>query len=113
MELRGCLQDLPYFSLLSKNIKIKIYSNIIFPAVLYGCETWSVTLTENYGLKVFENRALRKTFGRKRDEVIEEWRRLHNEEIHDLCYSPVIFRVTKSRRRWAGHVAGMEDRRGA
>jgi hypothetical protein len=74
-----------------------------------------VTLTEKLGLKVSENRALRKIFGRKRDKVTQEWRRLHNGEICDLCYSPItsIFRVTKLRRRWARHVAGMGDRRGA
>ena len=70
-----------------------------------------MTLTENHGLRVFENGTLRKIFGRKTDEVIEEWRRLHIEEIYDLCYSPIIFRATKSRRRLAEHVAGMGDKR--
>ena len=107
------MQNLLYLSLLSKNIKIKIYRSIIFPVVLYGNEISSVIMTENHGLKVYEDRALRKIFGRKRDKIVEEWRRLHNEEIYDLCYFPIIFRVTKSRRRWAGHVAGMGDRRGA
>ena len=74
-----------YFSLLSKNIKINIY---IQQYNFTCCFVWerisSVTLTENHGLKVFENRALRKILGRKRDEVIEKWRRLHNEEIYNL-----------------------------
>jgi len=73
------------FSLSSKNIKIKIHSSIIFPVVLYGSESSSVTLTEGHVLKMFENRALRNISGRRRDEVIEKWRRLHIEEIYDIC----------------------------
>jgi len=64
-------------------------------------------------LRVFENRVLRRLFGPKRDEVTEEWRKLHNEELNDLYSSPIIIRVTKLRRmRWAGHVAHMGERRG-
>ena len=65
--------------LLSKNLKIKIYRTIILPVVLYGCETWSLTLREERRLRVFENRVLRKVFGPKRDEVTGEWRKVHNE----------------------------------
>jgi hypothetical protein len=54
------------------------------PVVLYGCETWSLTLKEEPRLNVFENRVLRRTCGPKRDEVTEEWRKLHNEELNDL-----------------------------
>ena len=79
--------------LLSNNLKIKIYRTIILPVVLYGCETWSLTLREERKL---------------RDEVTGEWRRLHNEELNDLYCSPCIVRVIKSRRmKWAGHVARM------
>jgi hypothetical protein len=63
---------------------------------------------------VFENRVLRRIFGPKRDEVTREWRKLHNEELHDLYSSPSINRIIKSRRmRWAGHVARTEERRNA
>jgi len=63
---------------------------------LYGYETWSLTLKEERRLRVFENRAVRKTFGPKRDGVIGEWRKLHKEELCDLYCSPNIIRVTKS-----------------
>jgi hypothetical protein len=58
------------YTLLSKNIKIKLYRTIIFPVVLYGCETWSVTLSEEHRVRVFENRVLKRLFGPKRDEVM-------------------------------------------
>ena len=82
--------------------------------VLYGCETWSLTLREEHRLAVFENRVLRRIFGPKRDEVTGEWRKQHYEELNDLYSSPSIVWVIKSRRmRWAGHVARMGERRGA
>ena len=65
--------------------------------VLYGCETWSLTLREERRLRVFENRMLMKVFGPKRDEVTGEWRKLHNEELNDLYSLPSIVRVVKSR----------------
>jgi hypothetical protein len=78
--------------------------------ILYGCETWSLTLREEHKLRVFENRVLRRIFGPKRDEVTGGWRRLHNEELHDLYSSPI--RIIKSRgMRWAGHVARMGKKR--
>jgi hypothetical protein len=99
--------------LLSKKLKIKIYRTIILPVVMYGCETWSLTLRDERRLRVFENRVLRKVFGPKRDEVTGEWRKLDNEELSDLYSFPNIVRVVKSRRmRWAGHVARMRERRG-
>ena len=99
--------------MLSKTLKIKIYRTIILPVVLYGYETWSLTLMEERRLRVFENRVLRRVFGPKRDEVTGEWRQLHNEELMDLYSLPNIVRVVKSRRmRWAGHVARMGEGRG-
>ena len=71
-------------SLLHKNFKSKIYRTIILPVVLYGCETWSLTLREERRLRLFENRVLRRVFGHKRDEVTGEWRKLHNEGLNDL-----------------------------
>jgi hypothetical protein len=84
---------------------------VILPVVLYGCETWSLTLREQSRLRVFENRVLRRIFGPKRGEVTGEWRKLHNEEFSDLYCSPNIVRVIKVRRlRWVGHVAHMGER---
>jgi len=77
---------------------IKMYRIINLPVVLYGCETWSLTLREECRLMAFENRVLRRIFEPKRDAVTGEWRRLHNEELNDLYYSPNIVRVIKSRR---------------
>jgi hypothetical protein len=95
-------------------VKIKIYKTIIIPVVLYGCETWSLTLREEHRLRVFENRVLWRIFGHKRDEVTGGWRKLHNEELHGFYSSPSIVKVIKARRmRWAGHVARMGEVTGA
>ena len=71
-------------------IKIKIYRTIILSVVLYGCETWLLTLREELRLRVLENRVFSKIFGLKRDEVTRKWRKLHNEELNDLYSSPNI-----------------------
>jgi hypothetical protein len=93
-------------------LKIKIYRTIILPVVLYGCETWSLTLREERRLRVFENRVLRRVFGPKRDKVTGEWRKLHKEDLSDLYSLPNIVRVVKSRRMgWAVHVSRMGEGR--
>jgi hypothetical protein len=108
------VQNFPSARLLSKNLKIRIYKTEILLVVLYGCETWSLTLREEHRLRVFENRVLRRIFGPKRDEVTGKWRKLHNEELRDLYPSPCIIRIIKPRRmRWADHVARMGKKRNA
>ena len=75
------MQNLLSSTLLSKNFKIKVYTTIILPVVLYECETRLLTLREEHRLRVFENRVLRRIFGPKRDKGTGEWRELHNEEL--------------------------------
>jgi len=91
------VQNVLSSTLLSKNIKIKIHRNITLPVVLYGCETWSLTLRGERRLRVLENRVQRRIFGPKRGEAIGDWRKPHNEELNDLYSSPNIVRVIKSR----------------
>jgi hypothetical protein len=79
--------------LLSKNVKIRINKNIIMPVLLYGCETWSLTLREEHRVRVFENRVLKRIFGPKEDEIAGSWRKLHNRELHKLYSSPSIIRI--------------------
>jgi hypothetical protein len=98
------VQNLLSSHLLFKNVRIRIYKTIILRMVLYGCETWSLILRGENGLRVFENRTLRGIFGPKRDEVVGSWRKLHTEEIHNLSSSPI--RMSKSRgMELAGYVA--------
>jgi hypothetical protein len=98
---------LPSFRLLSKNLKTRIYKTLTLPVVLYGCETWSITLREIVDWIGW-------IFGPKRDEVTSEWTNLHNEELRNLYSSPSIIRINKSKRmRWAGHITGMGENRNA
>jgi hypothetical protein len=97
-----------------KFVKMKIYGTVILPVVLYGCETWPLTLREKHRLGVFESRVLKKIFGLQRDEVTGGRRRLCNEELHDLYSLQNVTPGVKSRRiRSAWHVARMADRGGA
>jgi hypothetical protein len=92
---------------------VKIYRTIILPVVLYGCETWSLTLRDERRLRVFEKRLLRRLFGPKKNEVTGDWKKLHSEEFSDLYSLPNIVRVVKSKRmRWAVHVALIGEGRG-
>jgi hypothetical protein len=85
---------------------VRIYKTIFLSVVLYECETWSLTVREEHKLKVFENKVLRRIFGPKSDGVTGGWRKLLNEEHHNLYSSPSIIRIIKSRRMsWVGHVA--------
>jgi hypothetical protein len=94
-----------------KTKQIGKYRTVIFTVVLYGCETWSLTLREEHRLRVFEKRVLRRIFGPTRDEVMGGWRKLLNEELHNLYCSPIIIRMVKSSRmRWSGHVARLGGR---
>jgi hypothetical protein len=92
------VQSLLPFRLLSRNVKVKRYENIILPVVLYGCEAWSLTLTKEHRLRVFENRVLRRIFGNKRGEVKGESTKLHNEELHILYSLPDIIRRSNLRK---------------
>jgi hypothetical protein len=89
-----------------------MHKTITLQVVLYGCETWFLTLKEEHRLSGPENRVLRIIFGPKRDEVTGEWRKLHIEELHNFYSCPNIIRQIKSRRmRWAGHVERIGEER--
>ena len=106
------MQNVLSSSLLSKNFKIKIYRTIILPVVVYGCETWLLTLRKECRLREFENRVLRRIFEPRMDVVTADWRKIHKEELNDLYSSPNILRMIRSRRmRWAGHVACIGERK--
>jgi hypothetical protein len=108
------VQNLSSFRLLPKNVKIRIYNIIILPMVLYGCQTSSLTLREEYSLRVFEKRVPRRLFGAKRDEVTGSLRKLHNEEFHNLYPPPSIIRMRNSKRmRWAGNIARIDEQSNA
>jgi hypothetical protein len=80
----------------SPRTTIQIFNAVKTYGCMYGCETWSLTLREEHRLRVFENRVLRNIFGPKRDEVMGEWMKLHNEEVHNLYSSPDIIRQVKA-----------------
>jgi hypothetical protein len=79
-----------------------------------GCKYWYLTLREEHRLRVFESRVLRKLFGTERDEMKGDWRKLHNEELHNLYSSPSIIRMIEARRmEWTEHVARIGKKRNA
>jgi hypothetical protein len=91
--------------LISPNTKIEIHEFIILPVFLHGCETWSLTLNKERKLRVSEERLVRNIFAPKREAVTGWWRKLHNEELHDLYSSQNIFRMIQARiMRWSWHV---------
>jgi len=100
------VQNLLSSRLLSKNLKIKTYRTIILPVVLYGCETWSLTLREERKIRVFENMVLKRIFGPRRDEVTGEWRKLRNEELNDLYSSTQYFAGDKMEKNEMGWACG-------
>ena len=79
------MQNILSSSPITKTFKIKTHRTIILPVILYGCETWSLILREEHRLRVLEKRVLRRIYGSQRDELIEEWRKLHNEALNGLC----------------------------
>jgi hypothetical protein len=98
---------------LPKNLKIKIYSTISLPVVLYGCETWLLTSREECRLRVFEKRVLKRIFGPKRDEVTGEWKKLQNEKLNDLYSSPNTFLGDKIKNGMGGACSTYGGRREA
>jgi hypothetical protein len=96
--------------MISTNMEINIYRSIILSVVLYGCESWSLTLREERRLRVSGNRRLRRNFGPKRDEATEEWRKLHNEGLYNL-FTEYCSVVKLRGMTWASHVARMDERR--
>jgi hypothetical protein len=93
------------FRLQSGNLTVKIDKTILLLLVLYACETWALTLRKEHTLRVCGKRGL-SIFGNDRDDIMWEWRMLHNEELQNLYSSPDIIMQVKSRRiRWTGHVA--------
>jgi len=91
----GQVQNILSSSLLSKNLKIKIYKIIFLSAVTYGHETWSLTLREERRLRLFKSSVLRGILGAEREEVTGEWRKLHNEDLNDLYCLPNNFQMIK------------------
>jgi hypothetical protein len=97
-------------------MKIKVYRTVVWAVVVYGCQTWTVTLREQHRLRVFENRVLREISVPKKKEMTGGWRRLYvyNEDLYDLYFSPIVIWVISSRTmKWVGHVARTKDKRGA
>jgi hypothetical protein len=104
------VKNLLFPLLLPKSIKIRTYKNICLPMVLYRGETWSLTLREEHRLRVFENRVLRRIFSPKRDEETGGWRKLHNEELHNLYSSPSKIRMIKDVMNSTCSTNGGEDK---
>ena len=100
-------------SLLAKNIKIKIYRNILLPVALHGFETWPRSLTEESRRRLSENRMLIRMIGPKRDDIIGPWKRLHDEELNELYTHQIIKsddRIEKNEMCGHGGRTGRDDK---
>jgi hypothetical protein len=94
-----------------KNLKVIIYKTVNLPVVLYGCETLSLPLKEEYRLRAFENRMLRRIFEPRRKVV--GWRKSRSEKLRNLYSSQTIMMIVSGRMKWAGGVARMQEKRNA
>ena len=108
----AALNSLLKIKILSRKLKLKIYNAIIRPVVLYGCKTWTMTLSDLKNLVSFENKILKRISGMIRDSVTGEWRHRSAREVRELTRQPYITSYIRSRRlAWVGHVVRADEER--